>query len=296
MDVNIEPGRYVVAVSGGVDSMVLLDILKDLPDLQLVVAHFDHGIRKESALDRRFVQQTAAEYDLQFVYDEGRLGLNAGEAAARQARYDFLHKVRLAANAEAIITAHHQDDMLETAIINMLRGTGRRGMTSLADTDDVRRPLLHLSKQQIKAYAEEKGLSWCEDSTNQDIKYLRNYVRHKILPRFSPADRQRFLEHIETLRSLNQDIDHALINHLHIHPAKDVLDRHWFIMLPHAVARDTMASWLRLRGAGNDVSKKLLEKLVVAAKTFQPGKQTDVDNKYVLKVSKAHLALVARDR
>lgn len=319
MDVQIGPGRYVVAVSGGVDSMALLDILvkranspepgadggkeqKDgghgprTADYTLIVAHFDHGIREDSAHDRAFVQQAAAKYGLSFVYDEGNLGPDVSEAVARQARYGFLHKVRMAAGADAIITAHHEDDMLETAIINMLRGTGRRGLTSLDDSDEVRRPLLHLSKQQIQEYAKEKGLVWREDSTNQDTKYLRNYVRHKILPRFSAEERRQFLDHIEKLRILNRDIDHALINHLHIHPATDMLDRHWFIMLPHTVARDTLAGWLRLRGAGNDMSKKLLEKLVVAAKTLQPGKQLDVDGRYTLKISKTHLALVARDR
>src|SRR5437764_343012 len=132
MDVVLpKPGKYVVAVSGGVDSVALLDMLARSDDLKLVVAHFDHGIRKDSAKDRKFVEDLAKNYDLPFVYEEGHLGSGTSEAVARGARYDFLHRVKKSHGAQAIITAHHQDDVLETAIINLLRGTGRKGLTSL---------------------------------------------------------------------------------------------------------------------------------------------------------------------
>ena len=130
LDITVKPGRYVLAVSGGVDSMVLLNLLQQQPDVQLTIAHFDHGIRTDSADDRRLVQAAARFYGLPVVYHEGQLGADASEATARQARYEFLRTVRLVANAKAIITAHHQDDVLETAILNMLRGTGRRGNRS----------------------------------------------------------------------------------------------------------------------------------------------------------------------
>src|SRR5690606_31809517 len=100
--------------------MALLDMLRQQPQLQVVVAHFDHGIRPDSTEDRRLVQQVAASHGLQFVYHNGSLGSGASEDLARRARYDFLHKLRMATNAKAIITAHHQDDLLETAVYNML--------------------------------------------------------------------------------------------------------------------------------------------------------------------------------
>src|SRR5215471_4228206 len=94
MKIELEPGKYVVAVSGGVDSMVLLDVLKDVPGLQLVVAHYDHGMRGDSGQDRQLVQEAAAHYGLPFAYEEGKLGVRTSEAAARDARYQFLRRVR----------------------------------------------------------------------------------------------------------------------------------------------------------------------------------------------------------
>src|SRR5882724_1815869 len=135
---DIKPGRYVVATSGGVDSMALLHLLYQMSrdsdaGWWLTVAHFDHGIRSDSAEDRQLVQAIARQYGLPFVYDEGRLGPGASEATARQARYSFLHQVLGASGARAIMTAHHQDDVLETAIFNLIRGTGRKGLTSLGN-------------------------------------------------------------------------------------------------------------------------------------------------------------------
>src|SRR5688572_27728765 len=131
MKINVAPGKYIVAVSGGVDSMVLLHLLSQHSQSELIVAHFDHGIRPDSAEDRKLVEKTAKKYGLEFVYREGELGPGASEAEAREARYGFLQIIKVKHNAKAIVTAHHQDDMLETAIINMLRGTGRKGLSSL---------------------------------------------------------------------------------------------------------------------------------------------------------------------
>ncbi len=188
------PGRYVVAVSGGVDSMALLHALSRQPGLELVVAHFDHGIRDNSVEDRKFVQAFAQDNNLKFMYEEGKLGRQAGEAAARATRYKFLRKVLKDTDSRAIVTAHHQDDVLETAVINLLRGTNRKGLTSLASREDMERPLLAVPKRDIIAYAKEQGLEWREDSTNEDTDYLRNYVRHQLLPRFEDANRNQLLD------------------------------------------------------------------------------------------------------
>jgi tRNA(Ile)-lysidine synthase TilS/MesJ len=225
----------------------------------------------------------------------GNLGAGASEDVARQARYAFLEHVKKVAEADAVITAHHQDDMLETAIINLLRGTGRRGLTALKSTPRLLRPLLHAPKHSILAYAKAYGIKWREDPSNQDIKYLRNYVRHKILPEFSQDNRAKMLDHITTLSKLNDEIDKTLIDHLHLHPGTHVLDRHWFIMLPHAVARDTLASWLRIRGVQN-IDSRRLERVLQAAKTLQPGKQVDIGDGHTLHISMRELALRPPER
>lgn len=293
MKIKLDPGKYVVAVSGGVDSVVLLDMVRQLPEVKLIVAHFDHGIREDSAEDRRFVQQMAMQHGLPFTFSEGKLGPGASEDQARRARYTFLEQVRNAADARAIILAHHQDDAIETAIINLLRGTGRRGLSSLRERQGISRPLLHATKRQLRAYALARGLEWREDSTNQDIAYLRNYVRHKLLPRFTIEQRKKLLTLVNTMAETNQQLDTQLINYLHVQPSRGVLSRKAFVHLPHNVAREVMASWLRHQGV-RGFDSKALERLVVAAKTAKPGTFTDALLGYSLRIGKDQLQLEAR--
>ncbi len=289
------PGSYVVAVSGGVDSMALLDMLRRQPGLELVVAHFDHGIRDDSAEDRKLVQAFAKDNDLRFVYEEGRLGVSASEAKAREARYGFLRKVLNYTDSMAIITAHHQDDVLETAVINILRGSGRKGLTSLGNQTDLLRPLLRVPKRDLVAYAQDHGLKWREDSTNQDETYLRNYVRRRLLTRFDDDGRARLWQIITDLSKTNQELDTLLVKQLQAQPVSGTLDRQWFNHLSHAAAREMMAAWLRLHGS-RGFDSKTLERLVVAAKVAAPGKVFPVQAGVNLRVNTEHLALTGPER
>jgi tRNA(Ile)-lysidine synthase len=291
MNIALEPGKYVVAVSGGVDSMVLLDLLNRQTDLELVVAHFDHGIRSDSDCDRQLVQEIASQLGLAFVYEEAKLGPKASEATARAARYAFLERMRQVHGAKAIVMAHHQDDVLETAILNILRGTGRKGLTSLSSRSRVVRPMLHLPKKALRVYADSQGLKWREDSTNAEEKHLRNYIRHRILPQFDDAARAQLIDIIEQMRRVNYELDVSLINLMHSQPALRQLDRSWFVSLPHAVAREFLASWLRARGIGN-FDTKTLERVVVAAKVRQVGSLIDIMGGASLIVKRNRLALV----
>jgi len=194
-----------------------------MPGLHLIVAHFDHGIREESGDDRRFVETLAAQYSLPFVFANGHLGPTVSEATAREARYAFLNQVMQTHQAQAIITAHHEDDLLETAILNLLRGTGRKGLSSLKSQDHLLRPLLHVPKQTIRAYAMSHSLAWHEDRTNASTVYVRNYIRHKLLPRFDERSRKRLLSLIEATRETNDEIDELLGDMLHVQPSAETL-------------------------------------------------------------------------
>jgi tRNA(Ile)-lysidine synthase len=295
VNITIDPGKYIVAVSGGVDSVVLLDVLSKLPGLTLTVAHYDHGIRKDSNKDRAFVQKLVAKYNLPFVFDEGNLGPSASEAVAREKRYKFLHRVREAAGASAIITAHHQNDVLETAILNILRGTGRKGLSSLKSTDQIIRPVLDIPKDELVAYAKEHELAWREDPTNVDTKYLRNYIRHKIMPKLSADHKQQLLGHIKKAHELDEHIHARIINQLHQHEAHHILQRHWFIMLPHTVAREVMVLWLRNNDVTN-IDRKMIERLVVDVKTLKNGGKSDVTKNFVLHIGPKQVALRPRNR
>lgn len=307
MKLEIPGGRYVVAVSGGVDSVALLhalatggwelgtdgeplargtsDVRCPMSDIQLIVAHFDHGIREDSAQDRQFVQALAKKYGLAFVYDSARLGPGASEAVARKARYEFLHKTRQSSGAQAIITAHHEDDVLETAVINLLRGTGRKGLSSLTNGEGIIRPLLQVPKSELLDYARRHCLEWHEDSTNNDTNYLRNRIRHVVLPQWSAADKRRLLEIVKQMQSVNGELDSLMADSL-----GSQLNRQWFALLPHAVAREVMATWLRQQGV-REFDRNTLERLTVAAKVAEAGKAIDIVKHHRLHVTKDTFSL-----
>ena len=174
---KVSPKKYLIAVSGGVDSVVLLDVLAKKHE-NILVAHFDHGIREDSKEDAIFVRQLAVKYGVKFFTKREELGANASEEKARRARYKFLRELSEKQNA-TIVTAHHLDDVVETIIINMVRGTGWRGLAVL-NAEDIYRPLINFEKQEIINYAKQNNLKWREDSTNSLNVYMRNIVRHKI--------------------------------------------------------------------------------------------------------------------
>ena len=130
--ISLPAGRYVVAVSGGVDSMVLLDVVRQMPGVFVVVAHVDHGIRADSHKDRKLVASVCMSHNVQFEYTELHLGPGASEEMARTERYKFLRHIKERYTADAILTAHHSDDLTETALINLIRGTGWRGRAERA--------------------------------------------------------------------------------------------------------------------------------------------------------------------
>ncbi len=171
--------KLIVAVSGGVDSVVLLDKLVRQNEYELIVAHFDHGIRSESEADARFVRGLAQVYGLPFELRREELGVLASEAIARERRYVFLADLAERYDAQ-IVTAHHQDDILETIAINLTRGTGWRGLAVFGSHNNIVRPQLDVTKANIYTYALIHHLEWVEDETNMSDNYLRNRIRKKL--------------------------------------------------------------------------------------------------------------------
>lgn len=167
--------KYIVAVSGGVDSVVLLDMMSRVGEHELIVAHFDHGIREDSADDAQFVGELAQKYGHRYFSKRESLGASASEDLARTRRYEYLHSLAAAHEAK-IVTAHHLDDLVETVAINMTRGTGWRGLAVFES--EIVRPLVDIPKEELINYANSNGLVWREDSTNRSDTYLRNRLRH----------------------------------------------------------------------------------------------------------------------
>jgi len=208
--------KYILAISGGVDSVVLLDmIVKGKLSLQgtslqrknVIVAHFDHGIRESSANDAEFVKNLATKYQLECMIGRGNLAKNTSEQLARDERYEFLRSVCKDVPCK-IIVAHHQDDLLETVVMNLIRGTSWRGLAPFW-SDDILRPLLNMTKAEIVSYAIHNKLNWVEDETNYSAKYFRNRVRDFVV-RIPVEQRKKLLELSEKQTKLRVEIEKTL--------------------------------------------------------------------------------------
>jgi tRNA(Ile)-lysidine synthase len=179
-------GRAIVAVSGGPDSMALLDLLlrtSDVHRLELVVAHADHGISSESATVAARVRKLASALGLPCEIGELHLGALAGETAARTARYLWLARVREQAQASCIITAHHADDQAETVLMRALNGSGPAGLAGMAATaGTLVRPLLPFRREALVRHVRQHGLAVWLDPANQDPRHLRSWIRCDVLP------------------------------------------------------------------------------------------------------------------
>ena len=187
--------RVVVAVSGGVDSTVLLDLLAaetKAGGFEIIAAHVDHGLRPDSPADAASAAEFAARcgvpLHVRHVSVSQGAGGRASEAAARVARLAALRAVAADVNADRVATGHTADDQAETIVLRLARGVGPAGLSGIrpnrADEDGLRwvRPLLAEHRPEIERYARERGLHWVEDPTNASATYARNRVRHVVLP------------------------------------------------------------------------------------------------------------------
>lgn len=185
----LESKKLFLAVSGGLDSMVLLHLMKQLP-YEIAVLHCNFQLRGlESFGDQEFVQKYCNQNDIPFFttqFDTKAFAEDyklSTQVAARELRYSWFYELLEEENFDYILTAHHADDNLETFIINLTRGTGLEGLTGIPEENErIIRPLLPFSREEILKYAEENNIEWHEDSSNASNKYLRNKIRHDLVP------------------------------------------------------------------------------------------------------------------
>lgn len=267
----------VVAVSGGVDSVVLLHILARRQEAKLTIAHFDHGIRLESDADARFVEGLAAMYQLPFFVKQEILGEQASEELARDRRYAFLNEVAEKVDGH-IVTAHHADDVVETIAINISRGTGWRGLTPMSHQGIIR-PLLGMTKQEIYKYALAHSLEWVEDETNQSERYLRNRMRRALHAIPHPV-KKNILELRDDQERLRVDIEQELqmiIDQL----GETGYSRYFFTTIQQGVAVEILRHL-----AHYAITHPQARRGLIAIKTSQPGTTTQLGNGYRLRFRK----------
>ena len=196
--------KVIVTCSGGADSIFLLHILNKL-GFDCVVAHCNFHLRgEESDRDEKFVREFCEKENLTLLVEhfdtkkyaaENKLSI---EMAARELRYTWFEKVREEHNAQAIAVAHHSDDSIETILLNMLRGTGLRGICGIRPRNEfVVRPLLCVNRKEIEDYLSEQGIGYITDSTNLENEYTRNKIRNIVMP---------------ILREINPQIDSVMLS------------------------------------------------------------------------------------
>jgi len=202
--------KILLTVRGGIDSVVMLDLFIKT-GYSCGIAHCNFGLRgAESDEDEDFVRHIAYQYGIRFFYKRFNTEEYAEDQsisiqmAARKLRYDWFEKIRREQSFDFIATAHNQDDVLETFFINLSRGSGIRGLTGIkVISGRIIRPMLFAPRNMIEEYAQENSISYREDSSNASDKYIRNKIRHKILPLFeviNPSFRAVLIETIQKLR------------------------------------------------------------------------------------------------
>ncbi|TMM32393.1 tRNA lysidine(34) synthetase TilS [Polaribacter aestuariivivens] len=176
--------KLLIAISGGVDSVVLAQLLTTL-NFTVSLAHCNFQLRGlESDLDEEFVINLGEKLNLQTFTTNVLINPNGSiQLAAREFRYEWFQELIETHNFDFVLTAHHADDILETFLINLTRGSGLDGFTGIPEINgNIIRPLLPFSREEIKAYATSNNISWREDQSNASTKYVRNKIRHQIAP------------------------------------------------------------------------------------------------------------------
>ncbi len=208
--------KLLLAVSGGIDSMVLVDLFHKLK-YDVAVAHCNFQLRgQESDDDEEFVKSQVEKlniplfiqkFDTKKFAEQKKLSI---QVVARNLRYDWFYTLLVNQNFDFIITAHHLDDSIETFLINFTRGTGLEGLTGIPiQNDKIIRPLLAFSRDEIVAYAKQNDIKWREDSSNSTDKYWRNKLRHDVIPVLKELNPSLLPSFQNTIDSLQQS--HSLV-------------------------------------------------------------------------------------
>ena len=220
---HLKEGKFLLACSGGIDSIVLAHLCFS-SKMDFTIAHCNFKLRgKESDKDEELVRVMAASFakDI-FVTSFDTLGYIAKhktnlQIAARELRYQWFSEIMEGNGIQTLVTAHHADDSLETFLINLSRGTGIEGLTGIpSHTASISRPLLKFSRSEIVDYAEEHDLKWREDASNENTKYLRNNIRHNIIPKLKELNPNFLINFLKTQEYLGQtqEISDTHITHL----------------------------------------------------------------------------------
>ena len=219
-NLNIDKNKYlVVATSGGPDSMALLHLLKN-NGYKVICAHVNHGLRIESEEEYKFVHNYAKINNIIFegMKIDGYKDNKFTENEARQKRYDFFETILKKYNTDILLTAHHGDDLVETVLMRLIRGSnlnGYKGFTKISEYKNFKiiRPLIFYTKKDIEKYIKENNIPVVYDKSNESKKYTRNRIRLDILPKLKSEEKnihKKILEYSEELNDINEYVNETV--------------------------------------------------------------------------------------
>jgi tRNA(Ile)-lysidine synthase len=321
----MRPGdRVAVAVSAGADSVALLCLLLELRaelGIVLSVAHINHKLRgEESDEDERFVAKLARQHGLDLHVREARIDAirnvaksSGVEAAARELRHSFFRELARDGRVTKIATAHTLDDQAETVLLRMFRGTGIRGLAGIhpriifeADGQafgEVVRPLLGFRHAPLQEFLREQNQSWREDSSNRDLAFLRNRVRHRLLPMIIEEFGEAAIEHMAELAEIARAEEHWNRDHPEIaaSPLSATEERPIaplpvdpLLALPLAAQRRLVRAWLEANAPDLSVSFHLIEQALELA-AEPPGRKVEMPSGWNLRRGRHDLHLEFED-
>lgn len=273
--------KLILAVSGGVDSMALLAMYAHA---DIVVVHIDHGTRKSSAEDADFVRQKCQELGVKFYKTKLGLGEGVSEELARKKRYEFL-KIIQEKEGGILCTAHHLDDVLESIAINLIRGTGWRGLTPFYG-DELVRPFIisKMWKRDVLKFAGEQNICFRQDPTNYEADYLRNRVREKMaeLDETARVDIIKLFEKQNELRRKIEKLVAELAKQTVV--GKNFHKKELFLVTDEKVALEVLREICLMHGFS--LTRKKLGDFLLAIKTYAPHKRFNLPKNHFVTILK----------
>ena len=267
------PRRWLLAVSGGLDSMVLAQVLwrwRRSLKIELAVAHVHHGTEGGEYRDRAqaLVRSWCRAQGVRFLSLQPRPRGLRSEADLRRFRHATLERWRRKHVYDLIVFAHHRDDLLETRVLRLIRGTGQQGLRAMSALSGRKlRPLLEIGRAELEAYARDSGIQWIEDPSNDQPILLRNWLRHEWLPRLEARC-------AGSMASLARSLE-VLAPGASVHPRLGAfvgLRRKELMLVPAETQRALVVQYLRalgLKGYGRDHVLEVLKRLGARRKEFE---------------------------
>lgn len=283
----------IVGVSGGRDSMALTHALsKQRPDLKLVVAHVNHGLRDSAVTDAEFVKGMMIRWGIEYEMLSPRPPKDGNiEDWGRQKRYEFFEKLLKKYKAEFILTAHHQDDDFESMMLHFFRGTRVKGLSGMClQRDKIVRPLLFTSRAEINAYTEVEEIPYRDDPTNEDDELTRNFLRNKIIPVLNhvyPGLAERWQKQKNYWFDLQDMLEGSAKTFIEeFLTKKDGLNRLAYKKLPFPLRATVLELWFKETTGKMVPDSQTIERWDTAILTFEPRKKTEWYEKKFLTMTK----------